>query len=233
MKEKTPYKLTVICPNPEGATLHKIVESPRTAKPADLDLAARNLSVARSTDNCPALIEHVSRYLLTDFFALAHRTGLYNRQLTFWETLSKISHLEVEQLETGIFTRKPMPAYQVSFLDFRQRTLILAAVIAAQNGDARKLAEFALSELLFKAKKTQGVTGLAVFAPTSMSAILLDKISKATNASDPVAKYESKLPAPLSIPIDLFEFTMGSEGIPETNLIHPNLVKASKRNAVT
>jgi hypothetical protein len=66
-----------------------------------------------------------------------------------------------------------------------------------------------------------------------MSHIFLDKIAKATNASDPVAKYESKLPAPLSIPIDLFEFTMAAEGIPETNLIHPNLVKPAKKNALT
>lgn len=233
MKEQTPYKLTVTCPNPEGATLHKIVESPRTAKPADLELAARNLSVARSNDNCPALIEHVTRYLLTDFFALAHRTGLYNRQLTFWETLSKISHLTVEQLSTGIFSPKPVPVYQVSFFDFRERTLILASVIAAQNGDQKKLAEFALSELMAKAKRTPGVTGLAVFAPQAMSPILLEKICKATNAVDPVAKYESLLPAPLSIPIDLFEFRLGAEGIPETNLIHPNLMKPAKKNALT
>lgn len=232
MKQPTPYKLTVTCPNPEGATLHKIVESPRTAKPADLDLAARNLSVARANDNCPALIEHVTRYLLTDFFALAHRTGLYNRQLTFWETLSKISHLAVEQLETGIFTRKPLPVYQVSFLDFRERVLVLASVIAAQNGSQRKLAEFALSELIIKAKRTPGVTGLAIFAPQSMSSILLDKIGKAINANDPVAKYESLLPAPLSIPIDLFAYTIGEEGIPETSLIHPNLLKPAKRNVV-
>lgn len=233
MKEQTPYKLTVTCPNPEGATLHKIVESPRTAKPADLELAARNLSVARSNDNCPVLIEHVIRYLLTDFFALAHRTGLYNRQLTFWETLSKISHLEVEQLSTGIFSPKLVPVYQVSFFDFRQRTLILASVIAAQNGDQKKLAEFTLSELIAKAKKTPGVTGLAVFAPQSMSPMLIEKISKATNASDPVAKYESLLPAPLSIPIDLFEYSLGAEGVPETNLILPNLVKPAKKQAFT
>lgn len=233
MKSPNPYKLTVSCPNPEGATLHKIVESPRTAKPADIELAARNLSVARSHDNCPALIEHVTRYLLTEFFALAHRTGLYNRQLTFWETLSKISHLEVEQLQSGIFTLKPIPAYQVSFLDFRQRVLVLALVIAAQNGNERKLVDFALSELLAKAKRTPGVTGLAVFAPGSMSHLLQEKIAKLTNANDPVAKYESLLPAPLSIPIDLFEFVMGGEGVPETNLIHPNLVRAGKKNVLT
>jgi len=232
MKQQAPYKLTVTCPNPEGATLHKIVESPRTAKPADIELAVQNLSVARAHDNCPVLIEHVTHYLLTGFFALAHRTGLYNRQLAFWETLSKISHLEVEQLQTGIFTQKPIPAYQLSLFDFRQRTLILALVVAAQNGNERKLTEFALSELLAKAKRTPGVTGIAVFAPASMSHLLLEKITKLTNANDPVAKYESLLPAPLSIPIDLFEFTMGSEGLPETSLIHPNLVRSGKKNAL-
>jgi len=230
-------KLSICYPNPEGATLHKIAESPRTAKPAEVEAAAGNLSVSGAIDSQSRFLQDIAGYFLADFFALAHRTGLYNRQNVLWDALSKINSIDAFQLRHGIFTKKALPAYFMHFLDFRQRTLIVVACVEPKHED--KLADIVFDELIRRVKKIPGIIGTAVFCPAESSAAYLERVQKEIINHDPVARYESLLKAPFNIPLDLFAYSFDGEALPASNLsesiilIQPDLTRSGKRAITT
>src|SRR5262249_45697496 len=90
----------------EAFTLDSIARTPRTFKPKDVQSACQNNDVAAKSDDAPRSVVAFANYVMTDFFALMHATGLYNRQRQLWESLAKVSQIQVTQRMTGIFKRR-------------------------------------------------------------------------------------------------------------------------------
>lgn len=221
--------------------LGTVVRNPRVYKPQDLELACQNLEILPVGGQPPdAYIQRLVEFVLRDFFAMAHRTGLYNRQKVLWESLSKVTGIAVEQHQKGLFRKEPLPVFDLEFQDYKARTLILARLVEPEyEADERQLTKL-LKDLFAKAKRLDGIAGLFFCSPAPLAESLRRRVGKLTGAEDPVAKYEALLPEPLAIPLDLLEIDSttkhpadkppGGSGI---RLVHPDLTARRRVRAAT
>lgn len=220
-----------------GFTLNSVVGSPRTSTPLDVKTACENLSVDPLGEEAPTIVRDAVHFMVTDFFALAHRTGLYNRQRGLWEALARIAKVEVFRLKQGIFQKTELPQLDVHLNDSKNRTLIFMHMVEPQaydenwHEDERRLKEI-VKTVQQRAEKLKGTTGALQGAflcfPRPFPEIVLNNVQKMTSASDPVGRYESLLPEPLLIPLNLID--VDRKGT--VRLVHPHL-EPRKTNAVT
>src|SRR5579883_3403609 len=134
MPKRPDFILKISVQNIEDFSPDAIVKSPRTFRPMDVQNACRNVALEASSGT-PQRIVAMARYAAVDFFALAHATGLYNRQQKLWEALAKVTSVEVYQLRKGLFSSEKIPEYDFTFLDYRQRPVALMHFAApAQTG---------------------------------------------------------------------------------------------------
>ena len=229
MPENPIYKFEVQVINSEGLTMDSIVRAPRIYKPQDLQSACHNTSIGcNSPDPAPSVAAMVN-FILTDFFVLAHRTGLYNRQKALWESLSKVAAASVFQLKRGILRRSEMPLFDLHFQDHRGRTFIMGHLIDPSYRAERDSTDHLMRRFLKRAEKIGGLTGLFLCFPEPFPQTVLDKVSKLAGGADPVGRYESVLPEPWSVPLDLLELSgAGDAGEHKIRLVHPDLT-ATKR----
>jgi hypothetical protein len=224
MPNKPDYRITINTPDHEAISLASIVENPRGIKPQDVLAASKNLAIVVEDTNMPASIEAAACYLFKEFFVTAHRTGLYNRQKNLWESLSRAATIEVYQLTAGILNKKSLPAYDAVILDQRGRPIILMRLIEAEGNYDPKFFEATFKSLVQKVQSDPGlINGLFLCLPKPFPETLLSSITKLIGAKDPVGRYESKLPQPLSIPIDLLEIDKDANDNCAVNLVHPDL----------
>jgi len=229
MPETPIYKYETHVVNSDAITLSSIVRNPRIYKPQDLLAACQNTTITCSDPQAPPAVSAVVNYLLAGFFVYAHRTGLYNRQRTLWESLSKVVAVSAYQLKSGFLRRTPLPILDLHLCDYRERMLVLARLIEPGFSAREREYEKLLNSFLDKAQRSSGLAGLFFCCPAPVPGILLNKVAKLTGALDPVARYESVLPAPWSVPLDLIEISMESgsggstPGSQPLRLVHPNL----------
>src|SRR5207244_2883595 len=150
------------------------------------------------------LVHHV----FNELFVFLHRTGLYNRQKNMWESIARILGVNVYQSRRGLFRKQPLPMYDLHFLDYRQRPLIAAHLIKSDDQMTDKEISSHLNSFLGRAARWGGLTGLLFCAPSPIPSTVSEKVSKITNGDDPVARYESVLPAPLAVPLDILEMVV-------------------------
>jgi hypothetical protein len=234
MPSSATYKLEIKTADPNGCTLSSVVTSPRTCTPFDLAEACKNVVLEATGDEVPASMRACAQYLLTDFFALAHSTGLYNRQRNLWDAVGRVTAVEYHRLTQGIFQKQAIPFFDIYFLDGKGRIAVLGHMIesdALSSGllDGEKKEKDHLRSLLSrleKLKQSRGpIGGLVVFSQNEFPNIVLSEVAKMTNGDDPVGKYESLLPEPWSVSIDLIEFSDES-GQWDVQLVHPALTSS-------
>ncbi|HEY9676577.1 MAG TPA: hypothetical protein V6C76_01145 [Drouetiella sp.] len=243
MPNPATYKLTVTTTNPSSHTLNEVVGNPRVTSPIDLQAAVGNIKLEVEGD-CPRLVEAVVRYVFTEFFALAHRTGLYNRQKHLWESIARVNDIVVNRVKEGFLMKTDFPYLDVVFQDAKGRPVILACVAEpdAMHGsekDVDKNLEWALKSLKQRAEKmkSKGGTLAGVFCvyPEPFPEIVLRQVEKLVGAEDPVGKFESIMPEPLLIPIDLLEVDMvklaKDDHSNSVRLIHPDLAVKGRAKA--
>jgi len=229
---KPTYKLTVKCPNPENYSLASVISQPRTCKQIDVAAACRNLEIEAAAAT-PELLQAVVAYILTDFFAIAHRTGLYNRQKGLWEAIARVGEVDAFRLKQGIFAKADLPFFDLHFNDSKGRLLFYAHVVEAEPVGTeaqlvRKQKELVKS-VFSRADKLRAAKGqlFGVFlvCPKPFPEIVLKMIEKATDGADPVGRFESLLPEPLLVPIDLLQVDTDALSQDESavQLVHPNL----------
>jgi hypothetical protein len=230
---KPTHKLTIKCPNPATYSLPFVTSQPRVCKQIDVAAACENLEIEEDSPT-PSLVMSVVRYIMQDFFAIAHRTGLYNRQKGLWESLGRVEYIEAFRLQQGLFSKKDLPFFQLHFNDNKGRLLLFAQVAeeGAMTGDDLDYRQKeSVKSFLSKADKLRaakgGLFGMFLVYPKPFPENVLRMIEKMTGASDPVGKFESVLPEPLLVPIDLLQMETTllqtkneSEAV---QLIHPNL----------
>jgi hypothetical protein len=219
----------------EAFTLDSIVRSPRTFKPKDVKSACHNNELSITHGSPPAEVESLATYVMTDFFAVLHATGLYNRQIAMWEALSKVNSIHVTQLSSGVFQKQPLPIFDFAFLDYKGKPLVLANLVM---GIPEKKKPVGLLKEFIGRASGRGATGVLACFAGPMPEEVLDFVQKATFTIDPVLKYESIMPS-LNKPFDLLELNEGTlaadsqDGVSESDvravftLLHPDLKKKS------
>lgn len=235
MPNSATYKLSITTENPSSHTLNSVVMQPRVSTPIDLQAATSNIKVECDGD-CPPMLQTVVRYVFTEFFSLAHRTGLYNRQKLLWESIARISDVAVHRLQQGLFAKSNLPYFDLHFQDSKGRPLLLACVaepeaVMGADADGERKMKDAVKALQQRAEKLRSkggtLSGVFLVYPKPFPENVLKIVEDLTGASDPVGKFESILPEPLLIPIDLLEVDLDqleNGNMESVRLVHPDLV---------
>jgi hypothetical protein len=227
MTEPKSYTFDIKVLDGEKIGFHAITQAPRSFRPRDLESASKNISIDAKDSRAPEGLNTLLRFLLTDFFVFLHRTGLYNRQRRLWDGLARVSSATAEQVVSGIFSKTSWPCFDLSLKDSRLRKVALARLIIPDYDWDDKLYGKFLKSLLKQAEKDEGVCGLFICCKEPFPASLKLEVERLTTASDPVLRYESLLPPPVSASLNLLEMSTNIDGQSQIRLIHPDL--SSKR----
>ena len=215
--------------NAAAYTLNNVVATARSCSPQDLNLAAANVELVCDSGKIPGEVIDFVTFVVTDLFTLLHRSGLYNRQRAFWESIARAVKVSVHPVMQGFFRKEALPMFDVHFEDASGGTTLLAFVV--QNHAQWKEPRYAVAyfkELLHRAqqldRKRPTLKTLMVVAPKPFSEELFKHIEKMLGGPniDPVTRYESVLQTPLNVHIDLFEYgisqgdAQGMEGSDQT-----------------
>lgn len=235
MPTSATYKLSISNTNPSNHTLKEIVASPRVSSPFDLQAAIGNIVVEPDGD-CPDIVTAVVRYIFTDFFLLAHRTGLYNRQKLLWEAISRVNDVAAFRVKQGFFAKTDLPYFDLHFRDAKGRVILLASVaepdaVLGSDNDVERKVKDQLKALQQRAEKVRSkggaLAGVFLVYPKPFPENVLKIVEDLTGASDPVGRFESILPEPLLVPLDLLEIDVvqlnRGEMAELVRLVHPDL----------
>ncbi|MBX9688484.1 MAG: hypothetical protein K2X27_17375 [Candidatus Obscuribacterales bacterium] len=203
------------------------MRSPRTFRALDVQNACRNLDL-KADPKTPLFVKAVADFLLAEFFALSHGSGLYNRQIKLWEALAKTLTVEVYQQSKGIINNTKLPEYDFAFLDHKRRLLFLAHLnMPAQGLDFDYLKS--AREFLKRASSNQNLAGVFLCYPSPFPPKVLEFIRRETNAQNSLSHYESVIPK-LGFTTNLLQIDRLPVFNPQTNseefkihLVHPDL----------
>lgn len=202
--------------NAAAYTLNNVVATARSCSPQDLKLAAANVELVCDRGKIPDEVSDFVNFVVTDLFTLLHRSGLYNRQRAFWESIARAVKVSVHPVMQGFFRKEALPMFDVHFEDVSGGTTLLALVV--QNHAQWKEPRYATAyfkEALHRAqqldRKTQTLKAVLIVAPKPFSEELYKHVEKMLGGPniDPVSRYESVLQTPLTVHIDLFEYGVG------------------------
>lgn len=186
------------------------MRSPRTFKPKDVLSACQNNELILKSGDPPAAVVSLATYLMTDFFAMSHATGLYNRQKQMWESLSKVNAIHVTQLDSGIFKKVAVEVFDFAFVDYKGKPLIAALLVTGVPEKQSPLS--LLKAFIGRVQGKSSLNGALACFPVKFPEEVVDFLSKQTDSTDLIGKYESILPA-LKVPFDLLEMNV-------SNLLH-------------
>jgi hypothetical protein len=227
MPRKPNFTLDVKIVNQEAFTHDLVIRQPRIFKPQDVLIASSNISITANSGNLPQAIFNLAKYIISDYFYFAHRTGLYNRQRMLWESLAKISSIEIFQVEEGLFKKKAVPIFDLLFCDYKKKALIMATLvekdIEAINGQNLLSC---IMNFLIRVRNQGKVNGLFAAFPHPFPSDVYNYVLKATNGADPVAHFEAFLPN-IGAPLNLLSMTdqlYVGESEP-VSLVYPDLSK--------
>ena len=231
MPKRPDFILQISVRNIEDFSPEAIVKSPRTFRPIDVQNACKNLAFTVPAGT-PPIAMSLAHYAAIDFFALAHSTGLYNRQIKLWEALAKTQTIEIYQAQKGLFSSEKLPEFDIALQDHKKRTTALATFAKSQNNGDKFDYLKSTREFLKRASMVQGIQGIFICYPNPFPANVLEFVKKETNAQDTVARFESlhqKLGIPLNV-LELDHATIFNPSDPEQKLhkirlVHPDLHK--------
>lgn len=214
--------------DPEAYNHGTVTQSPRTATARDLESACANLEITADA-GIPYFVKDFAWFLLCNYFVEAHQSGLYNRQIKLWESLSKVTELQCKTLEKGFISKTKLPVHEIAVLTQNKQPVVMALYIepsyrshGSAGGSDSAYLDLVRNFLARVAKVqarlgAQGIKGIFIIAPAPFPDELLRYVLKAVGAEnpmDPVARFDSLLPAPYYVHINLIE-----HGIPDSNQI--------------
>ena len=230
IKKDFDYRIEIKSAVALGFNLAQVAAEPRAATPKDVERACANVEFTFTGAHPPDSVVAYVHYIFNGFFATAHATGLYNRQRLFWEALARIASIEIFQHEKGIFAKTQLPIFDLIMRDGREQARAAAFLVAGNklpdgaSIDLEKKGKDLLESFLKRAERFDGrrgeLAGLFACFPQPFPKIVLTKVLDLTAGADPVGKYDSLLPAPFAVPIDLMEIT--SKHLPKASLTESN-----------
>ncbi len=218
-----PQKILIKTARTGAFNLQSVTASPRTVTPIDVQSACSNVALEFANETPPSdTVVSVVNYLLTEYFATSHSSGLYNRQKQLWESLAKAVEVVCTRLITGFWKRVDEPFVDMLFRDSRGIALLYARVVEqpVTEGKAKEI----LNTLLKRAAKLQSknaLTGVVLVFPQPFPESVLNRVKTLINAEDPVARFESKL-TDLGLTVILMEIDLADNSL---KLLQPDLSK--------
>jgi len=220
MAKQFDYRLLIKVGTNNAFTLTTVLSAPRQCLPADVLAACQNITLEAENSETPRHFSIFATYVISEYFALAHRTGLYNRQRGLWEAIGRVVEVRVKRPQFGIFNKVNAPFVDFSCLDSKGQTLIFASLLDEVGSESKYETDSGLKKYVEEAIKRAGkekkrgapLAGIFLGLPNPMPKTVLDMVARQTGASDPVARYESMLPDPLSVPLNLIGFSWIGDG---------------------
>ncbi|MBY0548970.1 MAG: hypothetical protein K2W95_16985 [Candidatus Obscuribacterales bacterium] len=228
MPQKPDFTLKFSLQNIEDFSPDAIARSPRSFRPGDLVNACNNVVLTAEGKIAPEHILSIAKFVTVDFFAMAHGSGLYNRQPKLWEALAKTATAQVFMARKGFLQKEQTAEFDLLLQDHKGRTTVVLHYSAPDPPGAQHDYLRAFKEFVKRTKLRQGTVGIFLCYPAPFPEPVRAYILKETNAQDPVQRYESILPL-LGIPIDLFEVdstaavSRSDRAKNSVRLIHPDL----------
>lgn len=225
---------------PEAFNLGSVTQAPRSVGAQDIEAACENLVFEPSDNKIPALVLETIKFVMTSYFADAHQSGLYNRQLRLWETISKIAVVAVQPVTKGFFQKVALPAYELLFKTVSGKAPIVALVIEPSYGSKHQelLKDFLAKVAKMQAQSGNQVKGVFVVCDSPFPPDILTFVEKAIGADDPIARFDSILPPPYQVHINLLVNRHGNIQESDSGLVtgrlqllHPQL--RAKKNAAS
>lgn len=209
---------------PTSFSLINVTRQPRAFAPDDIKAACNNL-VIRELPDSPVKLSSPSQfflhYLFTEYFQRAHQSGLYNRQRELFEAIGKVDYGESEPVTYGMFFNKSFwPCNDITLFDKDKNPLIVARVVNEQENSGIERTDKSnamdwLRNFVDKLNKLQTrkncVAGAFFVFEGDFPADLKERVEKLIGVSDPVARYECKLPPPALLSLNLLEMHKTSD----------------------
>jgi hypothetical protein len=234
MSQQNDYRILIRTAPAGTFTLTNVFSSPRQCTPVDVKAACASVELVEQSGDMPRQLAALASFMTLDFFALAHRTGLYNRQRNLWESIGRVVEIRCARPNRGLFTKVNEPFTDVSCLDARGNVLIFGSLADADDAHADadanlKLKRHFVSKALQRAsgiRRGQGfLFGVFLAFQDEIPEAVQVMIDGMTAAHDPVARYESMLPPPLNAPLNIAKLdACGVAGEQmKLTLVHPSL----------
>ena len=189
-KEIGKFKVTL--KNSLNLSSEKVTQNPRSFNTKQIQTAIENTQLIDIEEKIlPELLYKSAEYILKDFFLYLHQTGLYNRQLKFWESLANITQISFCKLEKGLLKKSDLNAHIIYFYIDPQAPCSCAIIDERSNinyQDFKALLTKADSDIFQKKLK-----GILYFLKNDPDDDFISKLKVITNGSDPISKYESRL----------------------------------------
>jgi hypothetical protein len=230
MPQQTNYRILVRTAEAGAFSLTKVLNAPRLSTPVDLKAACASFEFVPQSEDVPNELTAFGSFVLTDFFALAHRTGLYNRQRNLWDSVGRINEILCTRPQTGLFIKVNQPFVDLNWVDNRGNTLIFGSLLdkdlsTSSSNNISRFVNKAI-ERAGRVQKRQGyLFGVFLALQEDIPVSVQAMIDRLTQAEDMVARYESRLPPPLSVPLNVLrlELDQRDNGAAKLRLAHPNL----------
>lgn len=203
---------------PTSFSLFNVTREPRAFAPDDIKAACNNL-VIRELSDSPVKLSSPSQfflhYLFTDYFQRAHQSGLYNRQRELFEAIGKVEYGESEPVSYGMFFNKVLwPCNDITLFDKDKNPLIVARVVDEKDSAVSERTDKSnamdwLRNFVDKLNKLQTrkncVAGAFFAFVGDFPLDLKARVENLIGVSDPVARYDCKLPPPAMLSLNLLE----------------------------
>ena len=227
MLQQSDYHILIKAPQPGALSLATIVGSARQCTPIDVRLACSNIDIAEQSAGLPDDVAAFASFVLRDFFAFAHGTGLYNRQKKLWEALGRVTEIQCYQARKGWFNKVNELYTDVLWLDGRGNTLVFGSLAQGSNHTLAASKRF-INKAIARARKIQKQQGFLLGVFLGMSGIFSQELkslvkSKIT-AIDHIAFFESKLKPPINASLNVLKIDRAINGSNSyhLSLVHPN-----------
>lgn len=227
MPKPVSHKLFVKSIETTGFTLNSVSSDPRRCLPLDLKVACASVAVEPAGAEVSSLARRILYYLLTEFFALSHKTGLYNRQRKLWDALACVTEADVLRLEKGLLKKTALPIIDLNMHDRKGQIVILARIIESTQApgfdlttekDCKNILESTVAQAEKLYGENNSFTGFFLCCPAPFPESIKLKVEQLTQAHSALGRYESILPGRFGLHTNLLSHA--DEGI---TLVHPNL----------
>lgn len=239
MIEESEFRILIKTAPVGTYTLTNVFSAPRQCSPVDIKAAATSVELIAQRSDMPNGLFAFASFMTLGFFALAHRTGLYNRQRNLWESIGRVVEICCQRPRRGIFKKVNEPFVDVFCLDAKGAVLIFGRLADADmTALPEKAKKYFVSEALKRAqeiKRSQGfLFGLFLAVHEDLPQSVQLMIDEMTSQADPIARYESCLPAPLNVPLNVVKLETVTSAVEPMNisLIHPSLRLAEQESSV-
>ena len=249
MAKQIDYRLLVKIVTNTTLTVSTILNEPRHCTPVDVLSASQTIQFQPESEGIADHLQRFAEFIVRDFFVVAHRTGLYNRQRLLWQATGRVAEIKLtralvaktfaQTFENPLtsFNKVNAPYVDYSFRDGRGNLLIWASFLdqpepkekfKSEKSYAKAIEHFlvmAIERAHLVKKRETNLQGIFIGLPDPVPNMVLNYMTKVTEATDPVRRYEAILQPPMSIHCNIIGTAFGANDVAELSMhvVYPPL----------